>query len=100
MFYSGYNISLVYPDEPLINIGNTEHPRLVPGELCVVLPFQLSHKKLDAQQTEKMIRFAVRKPNETVDLIRREGRNVLGTDNINGPVSEMYPCLETSHILV
>ena len=82
----------MWPDEPVINIGNAQNPTLVPGEFCYVLPGQLSRTKLAASQTEKMIRFAVRPPQRTAALICGEGKGVLGVDKADGPVST-FPIL-------
>ena len=50
----------------------------MPVEQCDVLPGQLSTKKLTANQTQQMIKFAVRKPADNARLIVDEGVRTMG----------------------
>lgn len=63
---------------PVVNLGNRENPRYFPAEVCEVMPGQNSQSKLDPHQTQKMIRFAVRKPWENKNSIDHEGLGTIG----------------------
>ena len=47
---------------PVVNVGTTAKPSYLPAEACEILPGQSSRAKLDSEQTQKMIAFAVRSP--------------------------------------
>ncbi|TVY78441.1 Protein argonaute 1B [Lachnellula suecica] len=63
---------------PVVNVGNREHPTYLPAEACLVLPGQTIKRRLSPDQTQEMITFACRKPNENGDSIIRDGKRVLG----------------------
>ncbi|KAJ4175714.1 hypothetical protein NW759_017626, partial [Fusarium solani] len=63
---------------PVINVGTRDNPSYLPPEVCVVVPGQNSNSKLDAGQTQQMIRFAVRSPWENATSIVRDGFQTVG----------------------
>ncbi|TVY86725.1 Protein argonaute 1B, partial [Lachnellula willkommii] len=63
---------------PIVNVGNREHPNYLPAEVCVVLPGQTIKRRLSPDQTQQMITFACRKPNQNADSIVTDGKAVLG----------------------
>jgi eukaryotic translation initiation factor 2C len=63
---------------PVINVGNREHPSYLPAEVCVVLPGQTIKRRLSPEQTQQMITFACRRPNENGTSIVTDGKAVLG----------------------
>lgn len=79
-FRTTYNYVLKYPDLPVVNCGNRENPTYLPPEVCVVVSGQPSKAKLDALQTQVMIRHAVRKPWENAETIYKEGISTVGLD--------------------
>lgn len=83
-FKKKYNIELMKPDDPCLNLGNKEHPVFVPPELCEVEPGQQYNKKLDGNQTSRMLRFAVRKPAENARRIVDQGARWMGL-SMNNP---------------
>ena len=66
------------PDIPVVNVGNRENPSYLPADVCVVMPGQNSGAKLDPNQTQNMITFAVRKPWENANSIVQQGPNTVG----------------------
>ncbi|KNG46913.1 Stem cell self-renewal protein Piwi [Stemphylium lycopersici] len=79
-FRTTYNQTLQHPELPVVNCGNRENPMYLPAEVCVVVPGQPSHAKLDASQTQQMIRYAVRKPWDNAQSILDEGISTVGLD--------------------
>ena len=72
------------PNIPVVNVGNRENPTYLPAEVCVIVPGQSSNSKLDPNQTQQMIRFAVRKPWDNASSITMNGPKTVGllpTDN-------------------
>ncbi|TVY52831.1 Protein argonaute 1B [Lachnellula cervina] len=63
---------------PIVNVGNREHPNYLPAEVCVVLPGQTIKRRLSPDQTQQMITFACRRPNQNADSIVTDGKAVLG----------------------
>ena len=86
----------------LINVGNASSPILVPVEQCEVLPGQMAKKKLSQEQTQAMIKYAVRRPEENVNLILQEGIRVMGfgPNFADGPVSSILLSLITGYKLI
>lgn len=84
-----HKITLNAPEMPVVNVGNSQHPVLIPPELCVVLPGQFARRKLSPDQTTNMLRVASRKPHVNADLIVGEGVRVAGLSPQlkDGPVS-------------
>ena len=58
----------------------------IPAECCQVLPGQASMKKLSADQTAAMIRFACRKPLLNAQSITFDGPQVLGLLPASNPL--------------
>lgn len=52
----------------------------LPAEVCIVVPGQPSKAKLDAFQTQQMIRYAVRKPRDNAKSVLDEGVPTVGLD--------------------
>jgi eukaryotic translation initiation factor 2C len=75
---SAYNITVVDPNLPVINVGTWQNPSYLPADVCIVLPGQPSGTKLTPYQTQQMIRFAVRKPVQNAQSIVINGAKVLG----------------------
>jgi hypothetical protein len=76
-------IKIKDPSLPVINVGGRDNPSYLPPDVCLVLPGQQSNSKLTPQQTQQMIRFAVRKPNENAQSIVTSGAQLLGFDPNN-----------------
>jgi PAZ domain len=66
-FKKWYNITITERNLPVVNVVNRQNPRYLPAQVCHVLPGQPSRSKLSSGQTQKMIRFAVRKPVENAN---------------------------------
>lgn len=73
-----YNRTIANVDLPVVNVGNREKPVYLPAEVCVVVDGQSSRKKLSPGATNRMMRFAARKPPENARSIVGEGSNVIG----------------------
>lgn len=79
-FRTTYNRILQHPELPVVNCGNRENPMYLPAEVCMVVPGQPSKAKLDAFQTQQMIRYAVRKPWDNAKSVLDEGVPTVGLD--------------------
>lgn len=82
-FKREYGITVQDPNLPVVNVGNRQNPRYLPAQVCHVMPGQPSRSKLSGQQTQKMIKFAVRKPVENANSIVNAGVQLLGFDPTN-----------------
>lgn len=83
---SEHGIKIARPDLPVINVGSEAKPSYLPAELCHVRPGQPYHTKLNEPQTQNMIKFAVRKPEENIASILNSGIRLLGFDPPNHPM--------------
>ncbi|KAF2805607.1 putative RNA interference and gene silencing protein [Mytilinidion resinicola] len=77
-FLQTYNIAVANPRVPVVNVGNRANPTYLPAQVCHVMPGQNSKSKLDAGQTQQMIRFAVRRPGDNATSIVQEGLETAG----------------------
>lgn len=75
-FKKQYNITLSFPQAPVVNYGTKEVPKWIPAELCTVLPGQLAKRLLLGPQTSEMIRFAARRPHQNAESITGDGAMV------------------------
>ena len=65
----------------MVNLSNKkdeDQAIWVPAEQCDVVPGQMSNRKLSPNQTQQMIKFAVRKPADNARLIVDEGVRTMG----------------------
>jgi eukaryotic translation initiation factor 2C len=70
----------------------------LPAEVCIVVPGQPSKAKLDARQTQEMIKHAVRKPWENAASIVQQGIQTVGLDeNSNILLVCHFTTLSTTH---
>lgn len=79
-YVAAYDRTLQHPELPLMNCGSRHHPMYLPAEVCVVVQGQPSRSKLDSNQTQQMIRHAVRKPWINAASIATEGISTVGLD--------------------
>ncbi|KAL1893019.1 hypothetical protein Sste5346_006700 [Sporothrix stenoceras] len=98
-FVQTYNRHLANPSLPVINVGNREHPTYLPAEVCVVLPGQPARAKLDPNQTQQMIRFAVRRPHENQNFITNEGLAMAGLTAASNPLLKGFGLDATSRLV-
>ncbi|CEL07700.1 hypothetical protein ASPCAL10855 [Aspergillus calidoustus] len=77
-FQQTYNITIQDTNLPVINVGTRQRPSYLPAQICEVLPGQASGAKLSPAQTQRMIRFAVRKPAQNAQSIVTSGLQTLG----------------------
>ena len=66
---------------PVVNVGNKEHPTLVPANVCNIFPGQMAKKRLDSTQTNDMITHARRDPEQIRTTINNDAFRVLGFKN-------------------
>lgn len=62
----------------MVNVGTRQNPTYLPAQVCEILPGQPANSKLDAGQTQQMIRFAVQRPQENMAAIAGDGRATVG----------------------
>jgi eukaryotic translation initiation factor 2C len=77
-FKQVWNVTLKHLDAPVVNLGDLNKPIYVPSEVCVVLSGQPVSAMLSPQQTQAMIRNAVRKPAANAQSIITSGIKTLG----------------------
>jgi len=86
---------------PVVNVGTTAKPSYLPAEACQILPGQSSQARLDPQQTQAMIAFAVRSPWLNATSIDQDGPNEVGLiAQINGDISRFGVAISTRMITV
>ncbi|KAF2008657.1 Piwi-domain-containing protein [Aaosphaeria arxii CBS 175.79] len=79
-FQEEHGMRLKRSDLPVVNTGTREKPVYLPPEVCEVLPGQNSKTKLGSGQTQRMIKFAVRKPVDNAKSIVQGGLVTVGLD--------------------
>ena len=62
----------------MVNVGSVKQPTYLPVEVCEVMFGQPYKKRLNANQTSLMIKFAVRASHETYNSIKTEGFKAVG----------------------
>ena len=75
-FKQQYDIA-VDQDYPVVNVGTSKNPSYLPAEVCRVLPGQPIVTLLSANQTEQMIRFAIRPPGANASTIANKSQQML-----------------------
>ena len=80
-----YNITLQYPDMPLIDVGGAKG-NLLPAEVCQILPGQPFKGKLSDDHTAQMILHACKPPNVNARAIVGRGLNSLGFKDTQQPL--------------
>ncbi|PTU23924.1 hypothetical protein P175DRAFT_010743 [Aspergillus ochraceoroseus IBT 24754] len=83
-FFQRYNVS-VDPSMPVVNVGDKENPSYLPVEVCMVEPGQPAKAKLTPNQTQQMLRFAVRTPAQNAMSIVTQGTETLGIGDSANP---------------
>lgn len=61
-----------------MNVGDKDHPILVPPHVCNIIPGQMAKRKLDSVQNADMIKNAILSPEKTRNSINTKAFNVLG----------------------
>jgi hypothetical protein len=72
-FFKGLGITLTSPELPVLNVGTMKDPIYIPIEMCTVLPGQPYRKFLSGEQTQQMLKFAARVPNQNAMSIAGDG---------------------------
>ena len=67
----------------MVNVGTRQNPSYLPAEVCEVRPGQHTSKQLSPFQTQNMIRFAVRSPEENARSITTSGVALMGIEPAN-----------------
>ncbi|PGH12484.1 hypothetical protein AJ79_04228 [Helicocarpus griseus UAMH5409] len=86
---------------PVVNVGNKQRPIYLPAEVCEVLPGQPANAKLTPNQTQNMIKFAVKRPVENARSIVTNGSQALGvTPQLNAMLTGMGLTMSSKLITV
>lgn len=64
-------------DQPVVNVGNAQHPSYLPLSACWVI-FQPAKLNLSSDETDLMQKFAARVPYDNAESIRQYGFTTLG----------------------
>ncbi|RKF56155.1 Protein argonaute 12 [Erysiphe neolycopersici] len=78
------------PVNPVVNVGNSEHPSYLPAEVCHVLPGNKVNRRLSPRQTQEMIKMACRTPYENAESIVRDGKSLLGLNSGDKSTSSQF----------
>jgi hypothetical protein len=76
-------VTIKDPMLPVVNVGDGQSPSYLPPDVCIVQPGQPSKSKLTPYQTQQMIKFAVRRPDQNVQSIVTTASRMLGFDPNN-----------------
>ncbi|KAH8101753.1 argonaute-like protein [Cristinia sonorae] len=85
-FKRKYNITLRYPDLPLVDVGG-QKSNLLPAELCEIIEKQPFKGKLLDEHTAEMIKVACQPPNVNAEAIVGRGLNELGFQQTAEPLN-------------
>lgn len=66
------------PVHPVINVGSNENPNYLPADVCIMLPGQVVKRRLSPEETQNMIKFACRNPEQNGRSITNDGTLTLG----------------------
>ncbi|KIX98867.1 uncharacterized protein Z520_05328 [Fonsecaea multimorphosa CBS 102226] len=77
-FKQTYNLVIRDIRLPVVNVGSKQNPSYLPAQVCHVIGGQHTSTKLSAFQTQNMIRFAVRPPEQNARFIATSGVSLLG----------------------
>lgn len=66
------------PTLPVVNVGTGGKPSYLPAEACVIAPGQVSQAKSSPEQTDRMMRFAIRPPYANATSIGQYSPGILG----------------------
>ena len=76
-FKDRYNYQLQFPNYPCIHVGNPEKTVYLPIELCMIKQHFLPlSKRLDDNQSKRMIKAAAKPPQERREIIKKNLRNL------------------------
>ncbi|KAJ3894462.1 argonaute-like protein [Lentinula edodes] len=98
-FRRKYNITLRYPDLPLVDVGG-QKANLLPPEVCEILPNQPYKLKLNTDQTDKMLSIAARPPNINANDINGAGLDRLGFRSRASPLGTFGVSIGTEMTVV
>jgi hypothetical protein len=68
---------------PVVNVGSKQNPSYLPAQVCDVIGGQHTSTKLSPVQTQNMIRYAVRPPEQNARFIATSGVNLMGLEPTN-----------------
>ena len=85
------------PSEPVVDVGTTKNPTLLPPELCFVLPNQRANQALFSDQAQKMNKLQLQNANNLVnpteDRVGHKGQALaINARYMSGPVSMVMTC--------
>ena len=73
-----YNITLRFPDLPLVDVGIPGNPTIFPAEICTIQRGEPHFGKLSANETKQMLLLANRRPAMNAHHISLQGLPKLG----------------------
>ncbi|KIW69727.1 hypothetical protein PV04_05587 [Phialophora macrospora] len=77
-FKQTYNLGIRDTRLPVVNVGSKQNPSYLPAQVCDVIAGQHTSTKLTPFQTQNMIRYAVRPPDQNARFIATSGVSFLG----------------------
>jgi eukaryotic translation initiation factor 2C len=87
-FQDIYNITLKYPDAPVLWVGSINKKTYLPIEVCDIPPGQAYIRKLNSDQTANMITFTAEKPQKKLEAIEVGLGKMVGGDG--GEINNEY----------
>lgn len=72
----------------MVNVGSKANPIYLPPQVCEALPGQRAGAKLNADQTSKMLNYAIRKPAPAQNAlsIAQDGLSMVGMSRRTNPL--------------
>ncbi|KAF2153636.1 PAZ domain-containing protein [Myriangium duriaei CBS 260.36] len=89
-FEQRYGRQLKHPKHSVLKLGTRKNPMYVPPEFLVVVPGQVSMKRLLPEQTKRMIGFACRAPHLNAHDIVSQAPSVLGLKPAADPLLKLF----------
>ncbi|CAD6506115.1 BgTH12-07045 [Blumeria graminis f. sp. triticale] len=88
------------PINPVVNVGNSEHPSYLPAEVCQVLPGNKVNRRLSPKQTQEMIKMACRTPYENAESLVGDGKSILGLNPSDNSTASQFGLNISKSLLV
>ncbi|OAL31298.1 hypothetical protein AYO20_08208 [Fonsecaea nubica] len=86
-FKQTYNLVIRDISLPIVNVGNKQNPSYLPAQVCHVIGGQHTLTKLSPPQTQNMIKYAVRSPDQNARFIATSGVSLLGISPMNATLN-------------
>ncbi len=70
---------------PVVNVGDEHRPVYLNPIFCFVIPGQVYSAKLSSTMMDQMLKFAVRRPGDNANSIKKKGYSLVGLSSRTNP---------------